>query len=75
MRATETFERNKKPRSFPGASVSLKQLAYLEMKRQTALEDMELKVGSGAGQRIKRAALAARQKDRAPHACVAKIDI
>src|ERR1700731_1205064 len=78
-KAAARAEQTKTPDLSPGLC-KLEAASLLKMKSQTALEDMELKVSPGARRRIKTTEAGAarrrkRQKGRARHAGVAKIDI
>src|SRR6266566_598228 len=52
--------KTKSPGPTPGAFVSLKQLAYLEMKSQSSSEDMEIQLSIDGGMRLERSAPDAR---------------
>jgi hypothetical protein len=65
----------KSPGPTSGAFVSLKQLAYLEMKSQSSSEDMEIQLSIDGGMRLKRSAPGARDKDIGRRTFVPKIHV
>lgn len=68
-------DKQKAPELAPRALVSLKQLAYLEMKSQSSSEDMEIQLSIDGGMRLERSTPGARDKNIGRRTFVPKIHV